>query len=60
MWINPANNRETTVPGHGNRDLARGTDVPGGREGIMGPLTLDCTRHAGPASLKSLNMEGGS
>ncbi len=25
IWINPANNRETTIPRHGNRDLAIGT-----------------------------------
>ncbi len=25
IWINPANNRETTVPRHGNWDLATGT-----------------------------------
>ena len=25
IWINPANNQETTVPRHGNRDLATGT-----------------------------------
>ena len=25
IWINPANNKETTIPRHGNRDLAVGT-----------------------------------
>ncbi len=25
IWVNPANNRETTVPRHANRDLATGT-----------------------------------
>ena len=25
IWINPANDRATTVPRHGNRDLATGT-----------------------------------
>ncbi len=25
IWINPANKQETTVPRHGNRDLATGT-----------------------------------
>ena len=25
IWLNPANGRRTTVPRHGNRDLATGT-----------------------------------
>ena len=48
MWITPANNRETTVPRHGNRDLARGTDVPGAREGVVGPLALSGIVHPEP------------
>ena len=25
IWLNPANNQETTIPRHGNRDIATGT-----------------------------------
>ena len=25
IWVNPASNKETTIPRHGNRDLATGT-----------------------------------